>query len=371
MDRTERFYRIELLIRDRRQVSFADLQGELEVSRATLKRDLEYLRSRMDVPIVYDREGNGYRFEAAPEAARRGPGSAAANSRQGRNGTTARAGRQLPGVWFSEREIHALLTMHQLIAGLDGAGILARHLAPLRDKLQTMLGAGDAEVRELMRRVRIAQPTHRAVGLQCFERVGAALLGRKRLALRYYTRSKRTESDRVVSPQRLVHYRNTWYLDAWCHVQDGLRRFALDAVRGAELVEQRAKDVAMKTVEAELDAGYGIYGGGQALNWASLLFSPAAASWVAHEVWHIEQKQALLPDGSLLLSVPYGDDTELVMDLLRHGPDVQVQGPPALRRRVAERLMAAAAHYGAPAAAAAPGVVAVGAEVLTGPSGAA
>jgi predicted DNA-binding transcriptional regulator YafY len=82
---------------------------------------------------------------------------------------------------------------------------------------------------------------------------------------------------------------------------------------------------------------------------------------VAHEVWHIEQKQALLPDGSLLLSVPYGDDTELVMDLLRHGPDVQVQGPPALRRRVAERLMAAAAHY---AGVGAPALVAVDAEAL-------
>jgi predicted DNA-binding transcriptional regulator YafY len=247
-------------------------------------------------------------------------------------------------VWFSEREIHALLTMQQLIKGLDGSGILARHLAPLQDKLQTMLGASEAEVRELMKRVRIAQPTRRPVGLQCFERVGAALLGRQRLDLLYYTRSKRTESRRVVSPQRLVHYRNTWYLDAWCHQQDGLRRFALDAVRSAELVEQRAKDVAMKTVEAELDAGYGIWGG-KALKLASLRFAPEAAQWVAHEVWHTDQQQELLGDGSLRLTLPYSDDTELVMDLLRHGADVQVDGPPELRRRVAERLQAAAAQY--------------------------
>ncbi|MFM2120526.1 MAG: hypothetical protein RL722_1994, partial [Pseudomonadota bacterium] len=240
MERTERFYRIDMLIRDRGLVSFADLQAELEVSRATLKRDLEYLRSRMDVPIVYDREANGYRFEVA--AAGSGAGSARGK---------ARASHALPGVWFSEREIHALLTMNQLIAGLDGAGILARHLAPLQEKLQSMLGRSEAEVREAMKRVRIAQPTQRAVGLQSFERVGAALLGRQRLALDYYSRVKRAASQRVVSPQRLMHYRNTWYLDAWCHQQEGLRRFALDAVRSAELLPQRAKDVAMKTVEAE------------------------------------------------------------------------------------------------------------------------
>jgi predicted DNA-binding transcriptional regulator YafY len=352
MDRTERFYRIEVLIRDRASVSFADLQSDLEVSRATLKRDLEYLRSRMDVPIVYDRDSNGYRFEA------QAPG---ASTRKGRGG------RELPGVWFSEREIHALLTMQQLIKGLDGAGILARHMAPLQDKLQTMLGTSEVEVRELMKRVRIAQPTRRPVGLQCFERVGAALLGRQRLSIVYYTRSKRSESTRVVSPQRLVHYRNTWYLDAWCHAQDGLRRFALDAVRSADLLDQRAKDVAMKTVEAELDAGYGIYGG-KALRSASLLFGPDAAQWVRHELWHAGQQQELLPDGSLRLKLPYSDDTELVMDLMRHGPDVCVEGPPELRRRVAERLAAAAAQYGSGmgAGAGAGAVASAGAATVSG-----
>eukprot|EP01036_Dinobryon_divergens_P011097 gene11097-14910_t len=54
-----------MLIRSRGGVSFEALQEELEVSRATLKRDLQYLRDRLGAPIVYDREANGYRFEAA------------------------------------------------------------------------------------------------------------------------------------------------------------------------------------------------------------------------------------------------------------------------------------------------------------------
>ncbi|HEV7912791.1 MAG TPA: HTH domain-containing protein, partial [Albitalea sp.] len=44
MDRTERFYKIELLLRSRGCVSFESLIDELSVSRATLKRDLQYLR---------------------------------------------------------------------------------------------------------------------------------------------------------------------------------------------------------------------------------------------------------------------------------------------------------------------------------------
>ncbi len=59
MNKTERIFKIEQLIAARRIASFQDMLDELEVSPATLKRDLEYLRSRMKTPIVYDRDANG------------------------------------------------------------------------------------------------------------------------------------------------------------------------------------------------------------------------------------------------------------------------------------------------------------------------
>jgi predicted DNA-binding transcriptional regulator YafY len=328
MDRTERFYRIELLIKSRGGVSFEDLLAELEVSPATLKRDLQYLRDRMDAPIVYDRFDNAYRFDGAL------PGGAA----------TAATAHELPGIWFSEAEIHALLTMHQLIRGLDAGGVLGRHLQPLLDKLHGMLGASEGESRELMRRVKIASPARRPVPPRWFEVVGSALLKRRRIDLVYFTRKRQAESRREVSPQRLIHYRNTWYLDAWCHASDGLRRFALDAVRSAKALEQRAKDVAMKVVEAELDGGYGIFSG-KAEQWATLLFDADAAQWVAQEEWHPGQRLAPQPDGSLRMELPYADATELAMDILRHGPQVKVLAPPALARLVGERLASAAAQY--------------------------
>jgi predicted DNA-binding transcriptional regulator YafY len=154
MDRTERFYKIELLLRSRGSVSFADLVAELEVSRATLKRDLQYLRDRLGAPIAYDTSSNCYRLGVETAAA----------------GTPAR--HELPGLWFSENEIHALLTMQQLLAGLDDDGVLARHLQPLTEKLQGMLGTDANESRELLRRVKVigtalaarAEPAFRTAG---------------------------------------------------------------------------------------------------------------------------------------------------------------------------------------------------------------
>jgi len=72
MTKTARVYKIEMLIRHRGHVSFATLLDELEVSPATLKRDLQYLRDRLHAPIVYDAFDNGYRFDkGAPAGAPR------------------------------------------------------------------------------------------------------------------------------------------------------------------------------------------------------------------------------------------------------------------------------------------------------------
>jgi predicted DNA-binding transcriptional regulator YafY len=326
LDRTERFYKTELLIRTRGSISFADLMDELGVSRATLKRDIEYLRERMDAPIVYDRDSNGYRF--SPDAR---------DARQVRH--------ELPGLWFSEAEIHALLTMHQLIGGLDEGGVLARHLQPLLDKLYGMLGTSDQEANQLTRRIKVMASARRPVAPRHFELIGGALTRRQRVHLDYWVRSRREMTERVVSPQRLVHWRNTWYLDAWCHATEALRRFALDAIREATLVESpKARDVAIKTIEAELDAGYGAFSGAK-VQWATLEFTPEAAQWVRHEQWHPQQQAKLHGDGSLTLRVPYADATELAMDILRHGEQVRVVAPGALVTQVGECLARAAARY--------------------------
>ena len=327
MAKTARLYKIELLIRHRGSVSFAQLLEALEVSPATLKRDLEYLRDQLGAPIEYDRDANGYRF-AAGAAAWRGEKH------------------ELPGLWFSERELYSLLMAHQLLSGLDADGTLSRHLQPLLDRIHELLGpGGETDGKALMKRVKIISALRRPVPPEGFERMGEALMRRRRLHLRYLTRARGEVGEREVSPQRLVHYKNTWYLDAWCHQRERLLRFALDAVQDTRVLDTRAKDVAMRQVEAEMDTGYGIFAGGT-MQQAVLRFSPQAAPWISREEWHPAQQGRFLADGSWELTLPYVDETELVMDLLRQGEQVQVLAPDSLAQAVRRRLAAALAVYG-------------------------
>lgn len=321
MDRTERFYKIEMLIRSRGSVRFDALLAELEVSPATLKRDLAYLRERLGAPIEYDPFSRGYRFA----------------QEQWRS-----VKHELPGLWLSEQELHSLLTLHQMLAGLDEGELLGRHLAPMFERIHAMLGLDETGARELPRRVKLISTARRRASTAHFETVCSAVLQGLRLEIDYLKRSSGRSESRLLSPQRLVHYRHSWYLDAWCHRSEGLRRFALDAVQGARRLADKAKRLPLKELEAELDRGYGIFAGGRE-QWAELRFAPEAAAWVAQEEWHPKQQAEREADGGLRLRLPYVDDTELLMDLLRHAGQVQVLAPARLREAYAERLRTAAA----------------------------
>ena len=325
MSKTDRVYKIEMLIRQRGRVSMQTLMQELEVSRATLKRDLDFLRDRLGAPIEYDRDDNAYRF--VPQA--RGPKH------------------ELPGLWFNERELYSLLMAHQLLTELDSDGAISRHLQPLLDRIHQMVGASGADSTALVQRVKIISPAKRPVPGPFFERVAEGLLQRRQLRMRYLTRGRREVSQRDVSPQRLVHYRSTWYLDAWCHTRHKLLRFALDAIEAAQVLDLPARELPTEQVQAEMDAGYGIYAGGTR-RWAVLRFDEQAALWASREQWHPEQQGRWLGDegrSAYELRLPYVDETEIVMDVLRQGPEVQVLEPPSLRERVRLRHTQAAALY--------------------------
>ena len=323
MERTERFYKIQNLLRSRHFVSMQDFMSELGVSRATFKRDLEYLRDRMCAPIVYDRDQKAYGFDPA-----------VADSTLW----------QLPGLWFSADELQALLTMDRLLGDLQ-PGVLSELIAPLRKRLRGLLESGEHSAEDIARRIKILSMGSRRVAPAHFRTIATAVLTRKRLRLRHQRRQDGEVIDREVSPQRLVHYRDNWYLDAWCHKRQALRTFGLDAIETAMAVPDKdVKEISEDTLERHFASGYGIFAG-SATRDAVLQFGASSARWVSRETWHPEQIGTPQLDGTYLLQFPYSQEPELVMDILKYGADVQVLAPDSLRNAVAAKLRAAAKLY--------------------------
>ena len=322
MDRSERFYKIDHLLRERGTVTTEQFMRELEVSLATLKRDLEYLKSRHNAPIEWDRDAGGYRFVQAQAAAPR---------------------YELPGLWFNPREAQALLTMEHLLETLE-PGLLGAHVEPLKARLTSLLSAGDHSAEEVRKRIRVIPFGARRHEPQHFQVVASAVLSRERLHLKYWNRSTDETTERDVSPQRLVHYRNNWYLDAWCHLRNDIRSFSVDAMRAVAVVAGKLKEVPEAELDAVLASGYGIFSG-KKVQWATLRFTPERARYVSLEEWHPKQRARFEKDGSYVIEVPFSSEKELIQDILKFGADVEVVAPPALRSEVAERAQATAKKY--------------------------
>ncbi len=318
MSQPERIQQLTVWLRGGRCLRPDELMTRLGVSRATLGRDIVYMRDRLNVPVAWDRERAGWRL------------SSAAGQTQF----------ELPGLWLSAEEIHALLTMQHLLANLDAGGLMGPHIQPLMKRLGAILGSGAPRQSDIARRIRLTTVGARRIHVAHFQAVGAATLGRRRIEIGYQGRGRNQRSIREVSPQRLVHYRENWYLDAWCHARDALRSFSLDAIDEVRAIDRRAIDLPDDELDAVLGAGYGIFAGHR-VRWAMLRFSAHRARWVAAESWHPLQLGRWDSEGRWLLDLPFADPRELVMDILRHVPDVEVLAPEDLEAEVRRRLQAA------------------------------
>ena len=324
MARFERVQELDQLLRNSRTpLTLEAICSQLSASPATVKRSIRFLREQLNAPIEYDHFHKGYLYErSTPQMA---------------------APQPLPGLWFNGQELAALLTAEEVL-GQISLGLLRVELAPLQRKLDKLLRQRPSGNPEVAKRVRLERRQARSVDTAHFSRMTDALIRRRRLEAEYHSRSRDETISRVLSPVRLVYYRDNWYLAAWCHEHADLRVFAVDRFRVAHVLEEDAYEPPEEVVKARLETAYGIYEGA-ADKVAVLRFSALAARWVADEIWHADQTAEWLPDGRYELRVPYRHDKELLMDVLRHGSSAEVVGPSSLREAARTELAQALAAY--------------------------
>ena len=322
MSDPERLHRIKYMIQQRKCVPIDDFLDELEISKATFKRDLEYLRSRLNASIIYDRFLGGYKFE--------NPGDVDKV--------------EMTGLWFSEKEATALVLMQHLLSSLDQGGLIGPHIEPLTSIIDGILGQSETTTKELRKRIKVLGMGSRKNSMENFSEVGAALLKRNRLVIQYFAKGKGEETEREISPQRLIFYRENWYLDAYCHMRNGLRSFAIDGIRSAVPTNTKAQEITDKECQEHFAESYGIFSG-KATQRAKLRFTPEHARWVSGENWHGQQVGSFDKEGYYILEFDFNQDPELVMDIMKHGSGVEVLGPASLKNKVKAELEKALKGY--------------------------
>lgn len=319
MSRFDRIYKIHEILRSAHHpVPMRSFMLALEASRNTITRDFEYLRDTLGAPLEYCRESNGHHY--TPDA----------------------PVFELPGFWMRPAELYALLACESLLENVQ-PGLISTRLAPLKDRIRNLLGETGHNAQKISERVRIQSIQVRISSHAVFDPIAEATLKGLKLGFDYASRSSPGSKLRSADPQRLLHYRSNWYLLALCSEANALRLFSLDRI--SQVTLYNTPSVALPTDELDsfqLD-GFGIFGG-KSKAMAHLRFNNHAAQWVADERWHPDQV-GNWQDNSYHLHIPYSDERELIMEVLRYGADVEVLEPEELREAVAARIRKMALIY--------------------------
>ncbi len=154
MARTQRITRINALLSRPQGATLAQLMEELEVSRATVNRDLQTLRDVMNAPIVWDRFERTYRIEPNGNA---GPAY------------------MIPGLWLTPAQAYATLTLNNMVEKI-APNVLGPFLMPMRGLLKQLLGEADFPLHGLDRKIEIDMPAMPAIGDLDFENLVEALI---------------------------------------------------------------------------------------------------------------------------------------------------------------------------------------------------
>ncbi len=320
MDKWEKVVALHRLLRNSRySVPKEKILHELACSNATFHRLRNFLEYRLGAPVERDDTYGGYRYNEGE-----------------------RDQFELPGLWFTSGELEALASLEHALTAL-GEGLVTRILSPLRGRLDPLLHAQNINPKRFRDRIKILPMGERNVTPDLMKACAEAVLKSQCTQIVYRSLSEDSELTRAVSPQALVRYRDNWYLDAWCHLREDLRTFSLNRVRQLRPYNSEYHEVAPSELKEHFASSYGIFSG-PANKEARIRFTGIAAREVSEETWHPCQAGGWL-DGTYELTVPYGDDSELIMDILRWGAGAEVVEPVELRERVRNALQKALDLY--------------------------
>jgi len=285
----------------------------LECSQATVYRIIATLRDEFNAPIESDE--NGVFYDRSSQF-------------------------DLPGIRLNAEETQGLLMAAQLLEDLQSES-LQKPMQRILENIDKVLQQKGINNRRL---IQIIPALSRKPDPSIFQTVMTALQTEKKLNITYLTRSSEQSTQRLISPQRLTSYKNAWYLDAWCHLREDLRLFALEQIQNIQVDIERTRKIPNDQLRAHYADSYGIFSGSMKST-AVIKIDKKLAPWTVFEHWHSKQNIEHLDDNNMLLSIPYNDERELIADVMRLGVAAKIIKPISLQQQFQRQLAQILENY--------------------------
>lgn len=301
----ERFWWFHNQVKDGKYPNATKLAQWFELSVKTAQRDIEFIRDRLNAPLVYLPEKKGYTYEEKSY--------------------------ELPGIWIKEDELLGLLILSRLASGIPD-NRLKTYLTSFHKQFVSLHSLSTPfALEELIQKVSVKNIEYSRVRNTIFQKVVDALFYTKPLTIIYYSPHKDEISQRDILPLHLLQYMGNWHIIAYCSLRDELRDFALSRIQSViPSTKNINPDISSGFIKEYMRRNFGLLSSEISIE-VCLKFSPDIVPWVSEQVWHSEQKQTRHSDGSLCLTFPVADLKEIKREVLKYGSHVEVLSPQQLR----------------------------------------
>lgn len=307
----ERFLWFDDRVRRKKFPNATALAREFEISTKTAQRDIEFMRDRLNCPVLYDKARKGYYYEDETFS--------------------------LPLMYLSSSELSSLLVAQRLLRDVSGS-CLADDITSAVDKITSIIEKHTAKPDALNEVMSFHLMKYSPVPEETFRIVLESCLKRKTMAFTYHSPVRAEKTERSVDPYHLMNYMGTWHVIGYCHLRSGVRDFNVNRITAARVSSEPFDMPANFSFNDYFHSSFGLYKG-KSLKQVTLRFTAEKAKWVRDQVWHKDQDVKYLDDGSLELSLPVAGFSELAGEILRHGSGVEVLKPESLRNLLKEELI--------------------------------
>lgn len=299
----ERFIWFDDHVRRKKYPNTTSLSGEFEISVKTAQRDIEFMRDRLKCPLIYDESRKGYYYEDETFS--------------------------LPLMYLSSTELSSLIVARKLLQDISGSCI-ADEITSAVDKITSIIKKHAASSESMDDVMSFHLIEYAPAPEDVFRAVLEACLKKKTLSFTYSSPARKEEIRRSVDPYHLFNYMGTWHLIGYCHMRKDIRDFKLNRIKTPTILNQSFRIPGTFNFRDYFLSSFGIYKGRNKKQ-VVLCFTPEKAKWISDQIWHKDQKAKFLDDGSLELSFPVADFSEIAREILKHGSGVEVIRPEALR----------------------------------------
>lgn len=311
----ERFIWFEDLVKAKRFPNASKLADRFEVSKKTAQRDIEFMRDRLHCPLIYDSNKKGYYYEQNVSMIPRYTS-------------------------LSSSELSSLMVARKMLGAMS-EGLFASEVNAAIGKITSILENHTQSSQDIDDILSFHLIEYSPAPEEIFRTVLEACVRRVSLLFSYRSPAREEASDRTVDPYHIFNYMGSWHVVGYCHLRTCLRDFRLNRIVSPRLSDQKFQVAQDFNFDSFFKSSFGLYKGSDT-RYVRLRFTPDTAKWIEDQIWHKDQRKGILEDGSLELSFPVSDYSEIRREILKFGPGVEVIEPEDLRELIrsdAEKIL--------------------------------